>query len=370
MFASVQDDDEMLKLFVEDDDVDKQAEEDFLAKLANLPASHDTPGVPSALASGSPLSTRPSASAGLETNVFDMESDFSKFEDEDDLFSDDAMARLAEEMQSKTSLQDVAPHFEESFEILDEEVDPELEELRAALPAFSDRRLRRVQRAFAKNLGTPSLLDLVKICRETMPDYVTNTWLKHMSILTGRYVMKQAIREGLVDIHMLNGVLQLETSLGRLDQALEFHQTEFGKHGLKATSYSDRLVLQMFLNNKRLTRALKFKESVERDGRILDLQSYGSLVDYCAKRGEIGSAMLLLHECLDKHKGGHPGQAHLAQLRIVYRKASDLDEKDLEALIGPDPIQWLKYGEAHLKREMSKKGRRNVQLAQNVSLRF
>lgn len=357
LFASIQGDDEMLKL-LEGEDFDEQAEEAFMANLASTTLKPE----------GSPGASPVLASAGRKTNVVELDNEFSAFGGENDLFSKDPMARLAEEMQSKASLQDVAPHFDESLEIMDEEMDAELEALREVLPAFSEQRLRKVQRAFAKNLGTPSILDLVKISRENMPDYVTNTWLKHMSILTARYVMKQAIHEGLVDVHMLNGVLQLETSLGRLDRALEFHQTEFAKQRLKPTSYSDRLVLQMFLHNNRFTRALSFKDGVERDGRTLDIQSYGSLIDYCARRGQIGSAMLLLHECLDKHKGGHPGQAHLAELRIKYRKAPDLKEKDLEDLVGPDPIRWLKHGEAHLKREMSKKGRRNVQLAQNVML--
>lgn len=291
-------------------------------------------------------------------------------EKEEDFLSEDAIERLTEEVHSKASLQDFTPHFDESVEVVDEKLDAELEELRAVLPAFSERRLRRVQKAFAKNLGNPSILDLVKISREIMPDYVSNTWLKQMSVLTARYVMKQAIRDGLLDIHMLNGVLQLETSLGRLDRALEFHQTEFANNRMQPTAYSDRLVLQMFLQNNRFSRALQFKETVERDDRTLDLQSYGSLIDHCARRGQVGSAVLLLHECLGKHGGAQPGHAHLAKLRIAYRGAADLDEKDLEALIGPDPIRWLKHGEAHLKREVSKKGRRDVRLAQNATLRI
>eukprot|EP00977_Amphora_coffeiformis_P007371 scaffold1595_cov171-Amphora_coffeaeformis.AAC.12 len=360
LFAALDDDEGMVDLLEDEGD-----EEDFLEKLKNLSSKS------SSSPTTSPRTATPMASASPRTtNVVELDDFQNLFSQEESGSSDDYIERLTEEIHSKASLQGTTPHFEESIEVVDEEMDAELEELRAVLPAFSERRLRKIQKAFAKNLSNPSLLELVKISREIMPDYVTNTWLKQMSVLTARYVMQKAIDDGLLDVHMLNGVLQLETSLGRLDRALEFHQTEYAKHRLQPTAYSDRLVLQMFLQNKRFSRALQFKEKVERDGRTIDLQSYGSLIEHCARRGQVGSSMLLLHECLDKHGGAHPGNAHLAQLRIAYRKSPDLDEKDLEALIGPDPIRWLKHGERHLKREMSKKGRRNVQFAENVLLQL
>lgn len=306
---------------------------------------------------------------GQSTGVLE----FDEFANTDEFqnFSEQSLEQLVNEANADSGLQGTAPLFEESVEVMDDDdMDVELEELRTLLPAFSENRLRKVQKAFQKSLGDPSLLDLVKISREIMPDYVSNSWLKQMSILTSRFVMKQAVRDGLLDVHMLNGVLQLETSLGRLDRALEFHQAEFAKHRIAPTAYSDRLVLQMFLQNKRLPRALTFKNTVEESGRTVDLQSYGSLIDYCARRRQTGSAMLLLQECLTKHDGAHPGNAHLAQLRIAHRQAPDLNDKDLEALIGPDPIRWLKHGEAHLKREVSKTGRRNVRLAQNALLKI
>ena len=363
LFAAVDGEEGMMDLLEEDgDDIDDSA---FLEKVKNIGSkSPHSPKTSSEVAS--PMASTSQRS----TNVVELDGYQSATSHEENAFSDDYIERLTEEIHSGASLQKMTPHFEESIDVVDEEMDAELEELRAVLPAFSERRLRKVQKAFAKNLGNPSLLELVKISREIMPDYVSNTWLKQMSVLTARYVMQKAIDDGLLDVHMLNGVLQLETSLGRLDRALEFHQTEFAKHRMEPTAYSDRMVLQMFLKSNRFSRALSFKERVERDGRTMDLQSYGSLIEHCARRGQVGSSMLLLHECLGKHGGAQPGHAHLAQLRIAYRRSPDLDEKDLEALIGPDPIRWLKHGERHLKREMSKKGRRDVQFAQNVLLQL
>lgn len=373
MFATMQDE---LDEHVGEEGEDDEDEEAFLERLLSGGNAASGANESSSPYDDQRITARQTAPGTKATTTLDFDSsDQIDVDDDDELFSDDlsddAIERLSEEIHQKASLQqDTSPYFEETLEVVDEEPDAELEELRALLPAFSDKRLRRIQRAFAKNLGDPSILDLVKISREIMPDYVTNAWLKQMSAMTARYVMQQAIRDGLLDVHMLNGVLQLETSMGRLDRALEFHQSEFAKNRIPHTAYSDRLVLQMFLQNNRFPRALSFKELVEKDGRTLDLQSYGSLIDFCGKRGQVGSAMLLLHECCRKHNGAHPGHAHLAALRIAYRQQPGLKEKDLEAIIGPDPIQWLKYGERHLKREMSKKGRRDVQMVQNARVRI
>lgn len=239
----------------------------------------------------------------------------------------------------------------------------DLDELRSLLPAFSNKRLRRIRKAFRTTLTDPSLLDLVPLVRERLPDYITNTWLKQMSSLTARYVVHKASQDGLVDVHMLNGALELETLSGSLDRALDFYETEFDRQGIEANQYSDRLVLQMFVNNGRFPRALAFKDSLVERGRLVDLHSYGSLIEYSGRHHQVGSALLLLKECLSVH-GAPPGEASLAPLRRLCRK-NDALHQQLEGLIGPDPVAWLREGEAHLKREMSKKGRRDVQMARN-----
>lgn len=243
------------------------------------------------------------------------------------------------------------------------EVDEELEDLRQLLPAFSDKRLRRILRAFRSSLGDPSLLDLIPIVREQMPDYLTATWLKKMSLLTARYVMLKASEEGLVDQHVLNSVLELETLSGSLDRALNFYETAFKEHNLVPNEYSTRLVLQMFLKNNRLSRALALKERLKERGKLPDIPSYGSLIEFCAKRGQIGSSMLLLKECIRVH-GSPPNEASLSALRVLCRKAG-LEDDRLLAMIGEDPVEWLKHGETNLKREYSKRGRRDTLFARN-----
>ena len=79
--------------------------------------------------------------------------------------------------------------------------------------------------------------------------------------------------------------------------------------------------------------------------------------------------MLMLKECLSVH-GSPPSEASLSDLRLLCRQAGIEDEIGLESMIGKDPIEWLRQGERELKREYSKKGRRNVQLARNAMVRL
>ena len=245
----------------------------------------------------------------------------------------------------------------------------DLDLLREILPNFSETRIRRIRRVFKTSLGDPSMLDLVPLIRERMPDYITSAWLKHMGVLTSRFVLHKAAEKGIIDQHVLNNALELEITAGSLDRAIEFYDTKFGEHSLQPNGYSDRIMIQMFLENNRFSRALEFKEKVERCGRSLDLASYGSLVEYVSKRGHLGSALVLLKECIGVHQSP-PRESAVSKLRVICSQAGMVEESGLIEMIGEDPAQWLKHGEAHLKREMSKKGRRDVVFARNKAIQL
>ena len=123
----------------------------------------------------------------------------------------------------------------------------------------------------------------------------------------------------------------------------------------------------MFLKHRRFSRCLAFKQQVEEQGRKLDLLAYGPLIDHCSKHGQLGSALMILKECIRFH-GAPPGEAYLTELRKICRQEDLEEEVGLEALIGEDPLEWLRHGEAVLRRERSKKGRRNVNLMKNALL--
>ena len=123
----------------------------------------------------------------------------------------------------------------------------------------------------------------------------------------------------------------------------------------------------MLVKADRITQALDFKDRVENSGKKLDLLSYGSLIEYFGNNGQIGSAIAMLKECKSIH-GSPPGEKCLKNLRVKCRQAGVDKSFRLEELIGKDPIQWVKKGENEYKREYSKKGRRQVQLARNKLL--
>ncbi len=120
----------------------------------------------------------------------------------------------------------------------------------------------------------------------------------------------------------------------------------------------------MLVANKRLSRALEFKEKVETEGRHLDIASYGSLVQYYSRHQQLGSALLILKECMAIH-GAAPSEAYVSDLRTLCKEKQVDDIIDLVGLVGKDPNEWLRHGQKNLKRESTKKGRRYVQQAQN-----
>ena len=105
----------------------------------------------------------------------------------------------------------------------------------------------------------------------------------------------------------------------------------------------------MLVDNRRVTRALEFKEQIEEEGRHLDIQSYGSLIQYYSKHNQIGSAILFLKECVAKH-GAAPNEAYLSKLRSLCRQKY-VEYESLIDLIGHDPAEWLRHGQKNLKKE-------------------
>lgn len=176
-----------------------------------------------------------------------------------------------------------------------------------------------------------------------------------------------AEKEGLVDSHLLNGMLRVHTNSGRIEPALRFYDTEYKKHGLPPTSHSDRLVIEMLVKKKRVARAFQLKQDIEKDGRTLDLLSYGSLIEHFGKTNELGSALLLVKECIETH-GVAPGEKSLKNIRLVCRQESLTEIVGLEKMVGEDPLEWMRRGE-ELKRVQNKKGKSSaVQYGMNRML--
>mmetsp|Transcript_7372 Transcript_7372/g.10545 ORF Transcript_7372/g.10545 Transcript_7372/m.10545 type:complete len:127 (+) Transcript_7372:121-501(+) len=111
----------------------------------------------------------------------------------------------------------------------------------------------------------------------------------------------------------------------------------------------------MLVKYNRISRALVLKEKIESDGRNLDILSYGTMIEYYSRRGHLGSSVMLLRECIDLH-GAPPPEKYLTKTRLLCRQQEVEDKVGIEELIGEDPVEWIRHGEANLKREYSKKG--------------
>lgn len=121
------------------------------------------------------------------------------------------------------------------------------------------------------------------------------------------------------------------------------------------TEHSDRLLIDMLVKKKRIARAFKLKQDIEKGGRSLDLLSYGTLVEHFGKTNQLGSALLLIKECIRTH-GSPPGEKSLKAIRLMCRQQNLTDKIGLENMVGKDPLEWMRRGE-EAKRVQNKRGK-------------
>lgn len=219
-----------------------------------------------------------------------------------------------------------------------------ISELQQALPGMPMSRLEKLSEEFERVLSYPSILRLSVAVRENMPDAFSPQCLVRKNLADAKFVFSQAASEGLVDSHLLNAMLQVQTNAGRIEPALRFYETEYAKNRVARTTHSDRLVIEMLVKKRRLSRAFKLKQDIENEGRNLDLLSYGTLVEHYGKQGELGSALMLIQECVDIH-GSPPGEKSLKSVRDVCQKRNLTKQVRLEQIVGKDPLEWIKKGE-------------------------
>ncbi len=114
-------------------------------------------------------------------------------------------------------------------------------------------------------------------------------------------------------------------------------------------------MIDMLVKKKRIARAFKLKQDIENDGRSLDLLSYGTLVEHFGNSNQLGSALLLVKECISTH-GSPPGEKSLKAIRLMCRQQSLTDKIGLENMVGKDPLEWMRRGE-EVKRVQNKRGK-------------
>lgn len=119
----------------------------------------------------------------------------------------------------------------------------ELDIFEASLPpALPKYRVEKVKRAFSDVLAEPSLTTLVPIVRENLPDYLPLHWLKRKNVRDARFAIMKADEEGMVNMHVLNSMLEVETKAGSIDRALAFHNDQYELSGMVSEIYSVLLI--------------------------------------------------------------------------------------------------------------------------------
>eukprot|EP00804_Cyclotella_cryptica_P015931 CCRYP_019198-RA/>CCRYP_019198-RA protein AED:0.01 eAED:0.01 QI:2298/1/1/1/1/1/3/363/685 len=244
--------------------------------------------------------------------------------------------------------------------------DPHIIELKQLLPGLPMNRLEKISDEFAAVLGYPSVLRLALVLRENMPDELSPQCLTRKNLANAQFLFTQASKSNVVDIHLLNAMLQVQTNASRIDPAIRFHEREFKNHNVSPTTHSDRLIMDMLIKKKRIDRAFKLKNKIEDEGRTLDLLSYGSLCRALRKQQQLGSALLLIKECISIH-GSPPGEKSLKHVRDICRKHSLEKKVGLVEMIGKDHLEWLRKGKEHQK-SRSRKGNSQVMFAKNRML--
>ena len=109
-------------------------------------------------------------------------------------------------------------------------------DLQEALPGMPIYRLRRVLKAYQSTLSYPSLLTLVPILRETMPDHISLGYLRRINTATADFAFQRAEEDRAVNKELLNSMLLVKTNSGSLSDALAFHSEMYRKHRVVSAS--------------------------------------------------------------------------------------------------------------------------------------
>ena len=88
-------------------------------------------------------------------------------------------------------------------------------------------RIDKVRDEFTLNLGTPSMIRLVPLLRENMPETIDKAWLVEKNLKDANVVMSMAKENRAVDSNLMNSMLQVYAKSSRIEEALDFYEHEF-----------------------------------------------------------------------------------------------------------------------------------------------
>ena len=144
--------------------------------------------------------------------------------DDDDYVEEEMGASVVSSMKasdSQSGLQVMQTSYAEIT--LPEDAD----DLDVVLYGLPKSRVDKVRDEFKMNLGIPSMIRLVPLLRENMPDIIDKEWLVEKNLRDANVVMNIAKDERVIDSNLMNSMLQVYAKSSRFDEALEFYEHEF-----------------------------------------------------------------------------------------------------------------------------------------------
>lgn len=101
------------------------------------------------------------------------------------------------------------------------------DDLDVVLYGLPKSRIDKVRNEFKINLGTPSLIRLVPLLRENMPETIDRDWLIEKNLADAETVLNSAKDDSIVDSNLMNSMLQVYAKAGRTEDALAFYNEEY-----------------------------------------------------------------------------------------------------------------------------------------------
>lgn len=147
----------------------------------------------------------------------------------------DEEAELISEVNENGSTDIISVH-DSSLQVMDETtkdvaLPEDTDDLDLVLHGLPKSRVKRVRDEFERNLGTPSLIRLVPMLRENMPEVISRQWLVNKNIRDAKTVLTIAKEDKIVDDYLMNSMLQVYAKSDRVEDALNFYDNEFKSMG-------------------------------------------------------------------------------------------------------------------------------------------
>ena len=113
-----------------------------------------------------------------------------------------------------------------------DEEEHKLQKLSNVLPGLPRERLSDIIHIYSENMSDPSIISLVPVLRETLPKNIDTKYLRDAAYDNALVTMKAAQDDGLIDGHVLNGMLQVVCNSRSVQDILQYYDDMERKYNL------------------------------------------------------------------------------------------------------------------------------------------